>query len=430
MPKSLVSPLRDLVRTPKQGLLAVLILGLFVLAVWLVGCKLWLRSQRNEADRAIDAYDFTEARRRLDRCLALRPNDTDLQLLAARTARRDGDLEAAKDHLYKAKIPGQLTSPQIEMERALIAAQSGQVKEVIDFLIESLEVRHPQSEQILESLAMGCVQIYQLERAMFWAHELQERWPKNAIGRLTRAQTTDTQGNRDEAIELLREVAMDYPRFYRARLALADMLFKSNRHREAIVEYGVLIQQRPDDLLPLLGLASCYERLGAAEQARPLMKQLEERFPDNSEVLLECGRFALNENHPDDAATMLQRAVELAPHDHEIHRELGICLGRLDRHEESRKHFEKFKQIEADLILLEKTLATMVNSPNDPKPRREAGEICLRNGQIAEGFRWLSGALDLAPKDGPTHQILANYYRSQGDTERASYHERIALIGR
>lgn len=124
----LIGPLRNLIRTPRQGLLGVLILGLFGLVIWLVGCKLWLRSQRAEAERAIAEYDFTEGRRRLDRCLALRPNDPELHLLAARTARRDGDLEAAKDHLFKAKVPGQPASPQIVLERALIAHKAGRLK--------------------------------------------------------------------------------------------------------------------------------------------------------------------------------------------------------------------------------------------------------------------------------------------------------------
>src|SRR5262249_40886362 len=156
--------------------------------------------------------------------------------------------------------------------------------------------------------------------------------------------------------------------------------------------------------------------LGDADNARPLLKRLQERYPDESEVLLECGRFALDENRPADAEPLLRRAADLAPGDPEIHREFGVCLGRLDRPEESQQHLARSKQIEADLILLEKTLEAMAKAPNDPGPRREAGEICLRNGQVSEGLRWLSGVLDMNPDDKPTHQILATFYGSRGDT--------------
>jgi hypothetical protein len=46
----------------------------------------------------------------------------------------------------------------------------------------------------------------------------------------------------------------------------------------------------------------------------------------------------------------------------------------------------------------------------------------LRNGQVEEGIRWLSGVLDLVPDHGPTHLTLADFYASQGDARRARFH--------
>ncbi len=410
------------VRHPRAGLLTALGLVLAGYLGWLGGCELWVRRDRAAAEKALAEYDFAEARRLLARCIRLQPRRADLRLLAAQTARRDGDVDRAEEQLdvYHELVGG--PSPEETLERALILAQRGRVHEVVPYLTESLDVRHPQSEQILEALTMGCIQAYQLRRGQFWARELLARWPGNAIGRLLQAETVDSQGNRDKAIGQLQALVKDYPRYYRARLSLAAILFKSRRYREAVVEYATLHQQRPDELAPLLGLASSYDRLGAADEARPLMEQLEERFGDNSEALLECGRFALARRRPADAERLLRRAVELNPHDHEIHRELGVCLDQLGKKEESRRHLERYKQIEGDLILLEKTLAAMAKAPNDPGPRREAGKICLRNGQVSEGLRWLYGILDLNPKDKPTHEILAQFFASRGDTERADFH--------
>ena len=50
---------------------------------------------------------------------------------------------------------------------------------------------------------------------------------------------------------------------------------------------------------------------------------------------------------------------------------------------------------------LEKVFQAMVKAPADPAPRLEAGRICLRNGQVSEGLRWLSGVLDLVPITSP-----------------------------
>ena len=93
-------------------LVAVLYLG------WCGGSALWVRSEWARAERAIAEYDFAEGRRSLDRCLSVRPNDPDLRLLAARTARRDGDLEAARRHLDAYRVAVRESSPAITLERA------------------------------------------------------------------------------------------------------------------------------------------------------------------------------------------------------------------------------------------------------------------------------------------------------------------------
>src|SRR5207302_1235336 len=103
------------------------------------------------------------------------------------------------------------------------------------------------------------------------------------------------------------------------------------------------------------------------------------------------------------------------PSDHEVHYQLGLCLEQAGKADEARHHFERFKQVEADLVRLDALLKAVINNPRDPAPRREAGLICLRNGQPTEALRWLQGALGVAPGDKATHAALADYYFDQGD---------------
>src|SRR5262249_46287773 len=145
----------------------------------------------------------------------LRPRDPELWLLAARTARRDGDPDASERCLDAHRVLVGESAPKEVLERALLLAQRGKVREVIDYLIQALEEHHPQSEQILEALAMGSVQSYQLHRVVFWTNELLQKWPKNAIGRLIHAETIDTQGNREKATALLRDLVEDYPKYFK-----------------------------------------------------------------------------------------------------------------------------------------------------------------------------------------------------------------------
>jgi predicted Zn-dependent protease len=410
------------VRTPTRAVLSLVAVALLALGGW-YGLRV-LRFHRDEASarEALAKNNFPEARRRLASCLALRPDDPAALVLAAQAARRDGLLDEAGGYLqrYYKRVGG--STPEGALQGVLLQVQRGAVKENVHALLDYLEVRHPDSEQILEALAQGCVHVYRLDEASFWTKQLLDRFPDNPVGRLLDAQTNETLHHREKAAEITSRLVEDYPEYDKARLYLAGLLFKDHQYEKAADHYRELHRRQPAELMPLLGLARSLLTLERIDEAAPFLRGLEEKHADNSDALLECGRFALRQKRPADAESLLRRAVLLAPNDHEVHFELAVCLEQLGRTNESRQHLERFKQIEADLVLLEKTVTAMVKAPNDPGPRREAGRICLRNGQVSEGFRWLDGALEVAPDDKPTHQILADFYASQGDVARARFH--------
>ncbi len=421
-------------------LLAALLPVLAAYPSWYGICVIRFRQDRAAADRALAAYDFAAARERLASCLRLWPSDPAARVLAAQAARRDGDLDAAEELLGAVPADARpvagpaagrssAATPQGDaraLEWALIQAQRGRVQEVQDFLFACLDVHHPASEQIREALACGCVQNYELDRAQFWVEELLAKAPRNPVGRLVRAQTSESFGRDDQALEGYRGLVADFPRYVPARLALAVLLLRTQNYAEAAAEYEELRRQQPGQVLHQLGLAQCWEGLGRIEDARPLLHRLQEQYPDNSAVLLACGQLALAEQRPEDAEPVLRRAAELAPNDRKAHYHLGLCLEQLGRKDEARRHLERSKQIESDLMRLEKAFVAMVRSPADPAPRVEAGEVCLRNGQAAEALRWFHGALDVAPNYKPAHAALADYFASQGDPEQAERHRRLA----
>jgi tetratricopeptide (TPR) repeat protein len=409
-------------RTRARAALSAAVAALLVFGCWLAARDLRFQQDRQAAKQALATYDFPEARRRLASCLRWRPHDPEALLLAAEAARRDGLLDEAQELLDRHWERAGGSTPEGALQWILLQVQRGQVKEHVGALLEYVEIRHPQSEQILEALAQGCVHVYRLDEASFWTKQLLDRFPDNPVGRLIHAQTSETVGRRDRAAEIARRLVEDYPGNDKARLYLAGLLVKHRKYEEAIPHLRELRSRQPDELMPALGLARALIGLEQLGEAEPLLRELRERHGDDSEVLLECGRFALLQKRPADAEPLLRRAAELAPNDHQVHYELAVCLERLNRTEEAQRHLERYKQIEADLMALEKAVVAMAKNHKDLAPRREAGKICLRNGQTTEGLRWLFGVLDVAPDDKPTHRILADFYASQGDAERARVH--------
>jgi predicted Zn-dependent protease len=402
--------------------MAAILVVMAVVAGW-YGLRVYrFLRDRSVAQEALARYDFPEARQRLASCLSLWPRDPLALLLATQAARREGLLEEAQDHLDRYRERVEKSTPEGALQGVLLLVQRGQVKEYVHTLIDYIEVRHPESEQILEALAQGCAHVYRLDEATFWTKQLLDRFPDNPTGRLLDAQTNETMRRRDRAIEIVRRLVEDYPQNDKARLYLAGLLVKTRKHDEAAEHFRELHRRQPSKIMPLLGLVRVLVTMEKEDEAKPFFEKLEQEHGDNSEALLEYARFALRQKRPGDAEPILRRALQLSPSDHEIHFELAVCLRQLDRPDESRKHVERHKEIQGDLMRLEKVFQAMVKAPSDPGPRLEAGQICMRNGQIAEGLRWLTGVLDLVPDHKPTHKILADHFESVGDRTRAEYH--------
>ncbi|MBX9579270.1 MAG: tetratricopeptide repeat protein [Gemmataceae bacterium] len=404
--------LRLAARPRRPGRLTVLV----VVAVGLLGWQ-GVRLARaylaqNRAEAALARYDFPAARDQARRAADLRPGKPAVWLLAAQAARRDGDPDAAAAHLRRyAALAG--STPDGRLEDTLQRVQAGDIERDVDDLMAKIDAGHPATEQLLEALAVGSVHVYHFGRARFWVDHLLARFPANPTGRLIRARMDDVLGKLDRATAGCRELVADFPDHREAKALLAGLLFRAQQYPEAAELYEGLWRQRPDELRPLLGLTRCRERMDRADDVRALARELEGRFGGTAEAVLECGRLALTDGRADDAERLLRRAVELAPNDHEAHYQLGLCLERAGKAEEARQHLERYKRIESDLVRLDELLKAVVGNPQDPAPRREAGLICLRNGQPGEALRWLQGALEVAPNDPATRAALAEHFPAQ-----------------
>lgn len=414
------------IRTPKRAALTAALAALIAFAGWYGERSLRFRRDYDAAKEALARYDFPEARRRLASCLELRTSDFAARLLAVQAARRDGLLDEAQEHLDRYRELVDVAAPAGNLQDMLLRVQRGQVKQFVHLLLEDLEVRHPESEQILEALALGSVHAYLLDEASFWIKQLLDRFPHNPSGRLLDAQMHETMHRRDRALEIMRELLEDYPANDQARSYLAGLLAASRQYEQAAHYFQDLHRRQPADLKPLLGLIRALLPLDRIDEALPLLHKLEQEHADNTDALLECGRFALRQKRPEDALRLLQRAVHQAPNDHEIHLELAACLRQLGRAEESDRHLQRHQQIEADMKGLESAFQAMVKAPADPAPRVAAAQICLRNGDKSEGLRWLIGALEIAPNHPAAHAALADYYTSERDFARANYHRQRA----
>ncbi|HZY89344.1 MAG TPA: tetratricopeptide repeat protein [Gemmataceae bacterium] len=413
-------------RHPARAAAALALAALLVPVLW-EGVRAWhYRQHRRAAEAESARYNFEEAGAELAECLRLRPRDAGLRLLAARAARRAGQLDEAEDLLDAYDGLGPKVTPEGTLERRLLRAERGEMAAVGEYLTSCLDAHHPDSELILEALALGEVQVYHLGPAMGLLQELIRRQPGNVRALVARGLMLESVGQRDEAIACYRQGVEHNPGNNGAELRLAEGLRRRKDYAEAAEHFERLRGRRPHDPEVLVGLARCWAQLDRFREARQVLDELLARGDEGGIGLLERGKLAMQEGQPAEAEGWLRKAVAAFPSDAGSNYQLALCLERLGKAGEAEAYHRRRREVEADMKQLQTLYPKTLHNPSDPAPRLEAGLICLRNGQPKEALRWFEGALQADPQHRPTHQALADFYERQGDGAEAEKHRRLA----
>lgn len=385
-----------------------------------------------EACRAGDHGDFAAAWEALQPCLAAWPGSASTHLLAARTARRAGNLQDAQAHLARAQ---QLAAPaeDIILERYLLRAMSGELPEVEPKLLAFLEKEHPDSLLILETLTQQRMNDFRLEEA----RKLLERWlalkpddpeANNRLGWIDERLNNNAAAivHYQKSLELAPE--LDRRDGDTVRLRLAELLLDQGQPRDAELHLQILRERQPDN--PAVALAEIRHRslMGDSEEAAVLLEKLMRGRPPNARLLLERARLYMGSAETARAEPLLRQAVALSPRDRQIVYLLGQCLKILKK-TEAEVYEARFKEIRADEKKMRELMQELLRSPKDAWLHYQIGEIFLRNGFGRDGERSLLTAVRYDPEHKLAHRALAAHYEKTGQPELAVRHRQAGAKG-
>jgi tetratricopeptide (TPR) repeat protein len=383
--------------------------------------------------KALDRADFARARELLTKALKDKPHDPKLLFLAGQTARRAEAFEEAEKY-FKECDRLKVASDGVALERALIRAQSGDLKDVETELVKAGEKEeNPDGALILEALGRGNARIYRFSRALEFLSELLRRYPDNIPALLERAKVWGRAsvdnwgrepGHHPNAVADYRKVVELDPDNFEARLLLAEAL--SDDPNEAITEFEHLQKAQPKNAAVLLGMARCRIALSETDEARKLVDAILEKDAKNAAALRERAQVDMVDGEPAKAESWLQKALEIEPLDRKTVYTMLLCERQLGKEKESKPFFETLKSIETDRERLNDIMRKLNESTEDTALYHEAGALMLRLGQKEEGVRCLQHVLLLDPKHRPTHAALADYYEKIGKKSLAAEHRKKA----
>ena len=402
------------------GLVSAILIGGCFGVFQLVG-ELRAMSHFRAGQAALESGDFAAARRELDHCLKAWPDSAETRFLAARAARRNGDLADAL-RLLDAAQKRDWVPEAIELERALIYVQLGDLVGVEKFLSACIAEGHPDSALILEVIAPAYLRNFQLGEARHYATSWTEARPDSGPAWSCLAAASERQRDRKGAIAAYRHAVEVAPNSFRDRLRLVRLLLEALESTEALEHLERLRTDHPDDLDVRRELACCLSLRGESAKARSLLDEVLAVRPGDAEALGARGQIDLREGRPVEAERWLRRAAEKAPFERTIVYPFIQCLRRNGKVDEAQRWDEQMAKSKAALGRLEKVAKAAAAAPRDPEPRREAGVIFLQNGQDEEGLRWLTSALRQDPRHPATHRALAEYYERKGQSQQAAIH--------
>ncbi|MCS6976797.1 MAG: tetratricopeptide repeat protein [Gemmatales bacterium] len=402
--------------------------GYFLIWPHLRGWYHW----RQMAAAARDS-DFENARLHLQECLKIWPNSPEVHFHLARVARRDGDYATARQELVIAQRLGWPESA-IELEKQLIQAQSGAIREVQEALKSRVETGHEDSELILEALTTGYLQNNFLADAFVTALYWQKLFPNRWQSHLLLGILFERRHRADLATAEYRRVLELKPDQIQARHQLAFLLVSySKLYPEALEQYREIVRYHPDDLAGWVGMARCLRALQRYDEARKSLDEVFRRDPEYPDAWLLRAQLARDEEKLEEALEWARKAYEKMPHDLSANHILASVLFELGRNEEAEPYNRRRLELERDIRRLMEIRRSIYDLEHEKSKnleslgsqrsktlalRREAANLALRLGDETDAALWTLSLLQLDPTDPEARRLAAELQaRRQGKGE-------------
>jgi tetratricopeptide (TPR) repeat protein len=383
------------------------------------------------ARTALSASAPGKALSALRKAEALASKNPEVLFLIGRALRRTGALDDVHAYLDRAALAG-WPENEVRHQRYLLLMQTGNFDQANAYVGEVMRsgADDDLAEEIYEARAKGFLSIYDLKEALLCIDYWLKWRPHARQARLWRAEIWERTARWQDAISEYRTILQDDPQNDGARLKLADALLFEHDAQGALDEYRKCLAAHPDDPAALIGVVKCRQRIGEPSDAKSGLLALLERdlsATQKGEVLMELGEIALLNQDYTLAVDFLARAREADPTNRFVYQPLSRAYARLGKTELAEEAKRRGDESTSRLSRLSEITNAMVQDPQDPELRYEAGMLFFAEGADQEGAAWLYTALKCNPGHRKTHAALADYYERIGDA-RAGHHRKLAEL--
>ncbi len=372
---------------------------------------------------ALQAGDSKAASERARKAFEIEPDWVKPHLLYARAMLLSGDEEGAIDYTSRLVGDDPDPDPEARLELAIMLLSVGrdddalsQVNQIlleqparsdalrlmaiINFRLDRLDAARADFQDLLETGHYTMDALYYLGRIADRNSELEQAVRyysqvtrgSNAIISQRRAAGIMVQmGEEEEALEHLSAFAGINPNFALDMLqAQAQLLSSMERFPEALEYYDKVVAYRPDSEGAYLGKAELLLLMGRLDDAIDLYRKTAKRWPDSAMTLNALGyTLADRTDQYDEAAKLIQKALELDPESAAIIDSWGWVLHRQGQHDEALIHleraYERFRDPEVASHIVEVLWA--LQRHDDAESALENAELLYPDNELLKSVR-------------------------------------------
>jgi tetratricopeptide (TPR) repeat protein len=411
-------------KNPWRWLVYLAILVAFGIGSWITFQEVRARSEYNQALAFIEKREYSQAISHLEKCFSYWSSDGEVAYLLARTARRAKDLAKAEEYLTKATKLNWV-EPAIQLEKALIQAQKGQLRLVEEMLVRHIRNQHPDSLLILETIAPLYVRSFSAQLGK----ELLEKWmeldPNNPQPFVDFAEVATRIGSQTLAIQALQKGLEKNSESYEIHIHLAALYLDNQKGENAKPHIDWLIGHKPEEFEVRFLKLQCDLLLNRLEEASTLVDQLLKEQSQNARLCYIRGKLDLDAQRTQKAEEWLRKAYQLMPYDLTTLYNLALCLEANQKTEEAQQLRKKFAEVEEELTRASKLMREIVEEPGKVQPRIELAQILMKTQQAKEAEGWLLTALEINPRNTKTHEALIQCYEKMNNSKQAAIHREI-----
>lgn len=405
------------------------VLSIATVLLGLVSPFLWAGYHAYAGERSLNRYHSAEARAHFGACLNVWPwsRSARLHLLAARAARREGDVAEATHLLYECQDTLGDNSPETLLEWAMLRAARGDLETTAEPLRQAARQDPRLIPLVLEALTEGYLTMSRILDALYCTDDWLALEPDNV-------QAWFYRGKIHRQVGAVQKVAADFqhvldldPQRDEARWWLALALLDIGRYEEAYQQLEMVQKQRTNDVEVRVRKAICLWRMDHIPQAFDLLDSVLAENPHHGLALRTRGQIASIEGRFAEAEPWLREAARVLPYDYITQNALWECLRQQGKTTEAETQKERKELLFERRQRQNEILAHLMSQkPDDPVLQTELGTLYFQLGSPHLGEAWLLNALRLNEHYVPALEALARHYRELGESERAELYHRQA----